>query len=179
MERLGHLITNLVQSGQWKPIKLSRHGAPLSHLFFVDDLILFAEASTSQMDVIKQCLDLFCAMSGQKVSLQKSNIHFSNGITLEEAKIISNMVGIPSSLNLGKNLGTPSIHDHVTKVLYQPLIDRIAIRLSGWKTGFLSFAGRVTLAKSVLTSIPIYVMQYALLPVGVCNNIDKLVQNFI
>ena len=70
------------------------------------------------MNVIKQCLDLFCTMSGQKVSLQKSSIRFSNGVTPEEAKIISNMVGIPTSLNLGKYLGTPSIHGHVTKVLY-------------------------------------------------------------
>ena len=89
------------------------------------------------------------------------------------------MVGIPSPLNLGKYLVTPSIHGHITKVLYQPLIDRIAIRLSGWKIGFLSFAGRVTIAKLVLISIPIYIMQSALLPVGVCNNIDKLVQSFI
>ena len=118
-------------------------------------------------------------MSGQKASLQKSSISFSSAVTPKEARIILNMVGIPSSLNLGKYLGTPSIHGRVTKVLYQPLIDIIATRLSGWKTSFLSFAGRVTLAKSVLTSIPIYIMQSTLLPVGVCNNIDKLVWSFI
>ena len=53
MERLGHLINDSINSGQWKPIRLSRNGPLLSHLFFVDDLILFGEASTEQMDVIK------------------------------------------------------------------------------------------------------------------------------
>ena len=45
MGRLGHLIHESVNVGKWKPIKLSRTGPSIFHLFFVDDLILFAEAS--------------------------------------------------------------------------------------------------------------------------------------
>ena len=115
------------------------------------------------MNVIKQCLDQFCACSGQKVSLRKSTIHFSCVVIPETARMISEMAGIPLSQILGKYLGTPSIHGSVSPVLYQPIIDRIASRLSGWKTAFLSFAGRVSLAKAVLTAMPIYIMQSALL----------------
>ena len=50
--------------GRWAPVKLSWHEPPLSHLYFADDLILFLEASESQMEVIMDCLDLFCAASG-------------------------------------------------------------------------------------------------------------------
>ena len=45
MERLGNIIHTAVHSSTWKPIQLSRNGPSISHLFFVDDLILFAEAS--------------------------------------------------------------------------------------------------------------------------------------
>ena len=51
MERLAHRIEVSVQSKKWRPINLSREGLQLSHLFFADDLVLFAEASMEQVGV--------------------------------------------------------------------------------------------------------------------------------
>ena len=130
------------------------------------------------MDVIKWCLDSLCACSGQKVSFQKSCIHFSWGVNPEVIRRVFELAGIPPSHDLGKYLGAPSIQGRSSHLLFQPLIDRIASRLLGWKTATLSFARRVTLASSVLTVIPIYTMQSCLLPV-VCNKIDKLIRDFI
>ena len=64
MERLGHFIDQAVQEGRWSPIGLSRHGPPLSHLFFDDDLLLFAEASESKRGTIMECLNNFYLASG-------------------------------------------------------------------------------------------------------------------
>lgn len=36
---------------EWKPVKASRSGPFLSHFFFADDLVLFAEASIEQVQV--------------------------------------------------------------------------------------------------------------------------------
>lgn len=66
LERLGHLISLAVQRDEWKPITLSRGGPPLSHIFFVDDLLLFGDASVGQMEVMMDCLDRFCQLSGEK-----------------------------------------------------------------------------------------------------------------
>lgn len=52
-------------------------GPSLSHLLFIDDIVLFAEASIHQMKVIRSCLGRFCAWSGEKVSFVKSSIFFS------------------------------------------------------------------------------------------------------
>ena len=52
-------------------------------------------------------------------------------------------------------------------------------RLEGWKTKYLSMAGRHVLAQSVLTSIPLYSMQSALLSITFCNRVDKLVRQFL
>lgn len=71
MERLCHQIEFAVVNKDWKPISLSRGGPSLSHICFADDLILFAEASVSQVRVICKVLKRFCGASGQKVNFGK------------------------------------------------------------------------------------------------------------
>lgn len=52
-------------------------------------------------------------------------------------------------------------------------------KLAGWKAGFLSFAGRTVLIKSVLSAIPTYVMQGAALPSYLCEKLDMVNRNFL
>lgn len=51
-----------------RPVRASGSSPFISHLFFPDDLILFAKASCEQAKFLKRCLDLFCELSGQEVS---------------------------------------------------------------------------------------------------------------
>lgn len=46
MERLGQLITEEVATGRWKGFKFNKNSPVISHQFFVDDLLLFGEATT-------------------------------------------------------------------------------------------------------------------------------------
>ncbi|KAK3222256.1 hypothetical protein Dsin_009281 [Dipteronia sinensis] len=66
MEELSHIIHHKLNEGTWKPIKISRNGPAISHLFFVDDLILFGQASMQQAQVMKDCIDMFYDISGQQ-----------------------------------------------------------------------------------------------------------------
>lgn len=45
IERLGHAISDLMDKDSWHPVQLMKRGLKLSHIFFVDDLVLFAEAT--------------------------------------------------------------------------------------------------------------------------------------
>lgn len=64
MGRLCHMIERSVESKQWKPISLSRSGPKLSHICLADDLIMFAEALVTQIEVIRKVLETFCSASG-------------------------------------------------------------------------------------------------------------------
>ncbi|CAN1835592.1 Putative ribonuclease H protein At1g65750 [Linum perenne] len=81
--------------------------------------------------------------------------------------------------DLGRYLGVPIIHGRNSKQLYRYLIERIDKKLAGWKVNSLSFAGRVSLALSALNTIPAYTMQTVMLPIEVCNDIDRRIRSFI
>ncbi|XP_016676268.2 uncharacterized protein [Gossypium hirsutum] len=67
----------------------------------------------------------------------------------------------------------------VTNGMLNFLVERVHRQLSSWDAKQLSFAGRVTLAHSVLLAIPSYIMQSTLVPKGICDSIEKLVRQFI
>lgn len=81
--------------------------------------------------------------------------------------------------DLGNYLGMPLIHGRLTRRDFQKLIDKVKSKLAGWKTNCLSMAGRVTLAKSVISSIPFYAMQSTRIPMSICSEIEMLQRNFI
>ena len=76
MEYLGHLIEEKCTTKDWNPVKASRSGPPFSHLFFADDLVLFATADVDNCSTINSVLQEFCFKSGLKVSVNKSRVFF-------------------------------------------------------------------------------------------------------
>ncbi|GAU24253.1 hypothetical protein TSUD_23900, partial [Trifolium subterraneum] len=49
---------------------------------------------------------------------------------------------------------------------WEPVLAHLENRLSGWKSRFLSFGGRLVLLKSVLTSLPVYALSFFKAPSG-------------
>src|ERR1044072_9038608 len=78
MERLAHRINDAISSGDWSPIKLTRTGPPISHLFFADDLLLFGEASIAKTTTMMACLNDFCLASRMSNSIPKTRFMVSN-----------------------------------------------------------------------------------------------------
>jgi hypothetical protein len=52
-------------------------------------------------------------------------------------------------------------------------------KLAGWKASNLSLAGKITLCKSVFSTIPLYPMQAAVFPKHTCYEIEKIYRRFI
>lgn len=180
LERLGHRITDAVHDGSWKPFRFGRGNCPtLSHVCFADDLVLVAEASSSQIQLMKTILHEFGSVSGQKVNLGKSQVFFSANVPERLADSLSQELEIQATQDLGIYLGAPMLHQRISKNSFQFLIDRMKAKLSGWKAKNLSMAGRITLAQSTLANIPGYVAQSMLLPASVCLEVEKLCRDFI
>lgn len=151
----------------------------LSHLFFADDLMLFYEASVSQMNVISKVLESFCYFSGQKINVSKSQVFFSPSTPTAVADQICSRLRFSRVDNLETYIGLPLLHDRVTTSTFDFIINKVRQKLSSWEARRLSFVGRITLARSILLAIPNYSMYTIRILVSICIEIEKISRNFI
>lgn len=87
--------------GNWKPLKAGKNGPEVSHLMFADDLLLFGQATTSQMHCMRETLKKFCDMSGQQVSIEKTSMFFSKGVPGHHRKYLVELSGFKEVFSLG------------------------------------------------------------------------------
>lgn len=135
---------------------MGRQGLVVSHLMFVDDHLLFREATTSQMSCGMNIMDKFCSMFGQQVSQKKTRIFFSRNASRCKRDQLVQVYGFCETSSLGKNLGFPLTRKASKKKDYRYIIDQVNYKLTMWKGNQLAFARRVTLAKSVIEALLIY-----------------------
>ena len=62
---------------------------------------------------------------------------------------------------------------------FSPLIGSIYAKLLAWKENSISFAGCLILIKYVLSSIPIHNTVVLPIPASTCNEIERLIRNFL
>ena len=179
MEVLGHLIGEKCDDRSWNPVKSSKSGAAFSHLFFADDLVLFAKVDYVNCMVIRDVLDAFCARSGQSISENKSRVYFSPNVDIDSMESFCDILGFKSTPNLGKYLGFPIKHRGASNKDLNFVLDRVKHKLAGWKANLLSLAGRAVLIQALTSTIPAYVMQCTALPERLLNNIDRVNRNFL
>lgn len=174
MEKLSLLIQEKVQEGRWKAMKISLNGPTNSHLLFADDCLLFTETSVSQARLVRDVLQSFCLASGLKVNIQKLKFTSSTNIARLCVRRFRNIVQFMHTKNLGKYLEFALLTGRVKNSDFSHIMDNIKKCLARWKQGR---AGRVTLAKLVVSALPVYTMQNLWLPEGVCNQLMLLFVN--
>lgn len=93
--------------------------------FFADDLILFAAASTDQVEVVKGYLDQFRRASDHDVSMGKTFPYFFNNVRSRLANKLSLGFVFRLTNDLGYYLGVPLHHLCVNSHIYEYLVDSI------------------------------------------------------
>ena len=88
-------------------------------------------------------------------------------------------MGIAATTNLGKYLGFPIFNQGRVGNAFNFVVNKIQSKLDGWRSKLLSRASKLVLVKSSAAPVAEYYMQCHLLPVKVCNQIDKLQRDFL
>ena len=152
----------------------SMSSTKVSHLLFADDTIVFCDNDSEQILNLRCMLIWFQAVSGLRVNLAKSSILPVGQVNNIHLLLGCNIDSFPTSY-----LGLPLGAKFKEKVIWDPLFLKFKKRLSGWKSSYLFKGERLTLIKSVLSSIPTYFLSLFPLPVLVANRLEAIQRKFL
>ncbi|KAL0290170.1 UNVERIFIED_CONTAM: hypothetical protein Sradi_7056000 [Sesamum radiatum] len=149
----------------------------LINLCFADDVLLFCKADIPSIKLLTETLSEFATFSGLKVNPSKSQIIFSRAV--QQRQQLLDCVGFQEGSLPIKYLGIPLTSSRLTLADCRPLIDKVDTRLAGWNHQHLSYAGRLQLIKSVLSTLHMYWASVFILPKGVLKMLERKMRTFL
>lgn len=166
-EGFGRGLNAHVLSSFIRGFEESRMSTP-SHLGFADDLLIFLSYSVRNLQRFMDFLNLYQKASGQQVNLNKIQVVVSSGLS---GVRVATLLGMRLTDLPIKYLGVP-LHCGIFRASHcQLLLADVDNKLNSWSNKLLSAAGRLTLIRSVLTSIPLHLLAVSRLPNSVITDI--------
>ncbi|GKF68993.1 hypothetical protein Tco_0198672, partial [Tanacetum coccineum] len=136
---------------------------------------ILCHGDLNSVKVVKRALDMFSSVSGLNPNIGKSIVFFGNVKEQDKQDILSILPLKIGSLSVSY-LGVPLITKHLTFTDYKVLINKVKIKVNDWKNKMLSYAGRLQLIASILSSMQVYWALVFMLPKSVVNDINKLLK---
>ncbi|KAL0291297.1 UNVERIFIED_CONTAM: putative ribonuclease H protein [Sesamum radiatum] len=148
-----------------------------SLLSYADDVIIFTNCKEDGLARLIQFLRRYENMSGQRINYVKSAF-ISGKKASRIAQRIKAITGFTMKTLPITYLGAPLYKGNKRKLLYVDLIDKIRAKIAGWEQCYLSYGGRLQLIKTVLASMPIYLLQVLNPPVSTLQKIEQIFAKF-
>ncbi|GKE38592.1 hypothetical protein Tco_1461997, partial [Tanacetum coccineum] len=148
-------ISNAISSGLIHGIKIGSSDIMLSHLFYVDDVVITTEWNVDDLDYIIRMLHVFYLALRLNINIHISNF-YGIGVSNEEVSVMASSTCCASGSLPFAYLGLPIGPNMNLISHWKILIDRFQMRLSSWKANLISIGGRLTHIKAVLGSLGIY-----------------------
>ena len=150
----------------------------LNHLCFANDLFLFCKGDLGSVQAIYNTLCSFHLISGMRINLAKSEIYCA-GISPSVTADILNGLGFRMGQLPIRYLGIPLISRKIRNADCKLLIEKITARINHWSSKWLTYAGRVSLIKSVLQSICTFWASVIEIPKGTIQDIERKFRAFL
>lgn len=123
-------------------------------------------------------LSCYAEQSGQAINFQKSGIFFSSNVRRDKQLEFSGLLGVHNDISTSNYLGLPSLIGRSKKMVFGFLKDKIRKRIQAWGAKPISRAGKTILFKNVSQSIPSYCMSCFLLPKMLCQEMERILNNY-
>ena len=144
---------------------------------YADDTLIILPARPNQLLALKSILEDFTAITGLKVNYGKSSlvpINISEDRCAELAEILTCKPEALPFTYLGLPMGTtkPKLEHFIS------ILERIDRRLCGI-SNMLSYDGRLTVIKSIVTSIPLFAMCTVKMPRRFLDHVEGSARKFL
>lgn len=179
MEWFSKTINSNVHSGMLKSYGNNSGVLRVSHLLYADDILIFTKGCDSNVRNLMNILIKFCDVTGQRINQAKSGIFFSKHIPDAHKEMILNITQFQESQLPAIYLGAPLFQGRIKSIYFDELVSKLNRKIRGWMRNYLSFAGRVTLVQSVLSSMGLHAMTVLPVPKTVLHKIESLIANFL
>ena len=156
----------------------TKGGLPVTHLAFADDIIIFSKARKPALKKLMDFLHKYEQISGQTLNHSKSSFVISKRTSQLQLQRIKNITGFHWKQLPIFYLGAPLFKGNKKRLLFENLIWKIRGKICGWEKKFLSHGGRLQLIQSVLSSMPLHLLQVVLPPLMVTEQIEGLFSKF-
>jgi hypothetical protein len=175
---LSKLISRKVEVQALQELHICRGAPGISHLLFADDTLLFFKATSEQASVVKDILDTYAHCTGQLINPGKCSIMFNESGREEDQESVKQILGVQLSSFEAKYLGLPTPTGSLKGERFQPLRERLSKRLNDYTEKNMSTVAKETLIKAVGQALPTYIMSVFKLPLGVCDELTRLMREF-
>ncbi|GJW39768.1 hypothetical protein Tco_0065613 [Tanacetum coccineum] len=147
------------------------------------DYILRWKRELRQGDVdsarlIMEALGEFQNCSGLVPSIPKSKVYFCNVQNQIKTEILGIMPFTQGELPV-KYLGVPLISSRLFNRDCKILVEKVVNKVGDWKNKSLSYAGRLQLCRSVLSSMHVYWAVVLVIPISIIHDIEQLMRGFL
>ena len=152
----------------------------ITHLLFVDDVLIFCSGTRGESRVLQEILDLFSKATGMEINIGKSTLTTHLLRPEEVAELLRffpyNTAGLEEGI---KYLGFSLKANMYRKQDWLWLVGKVEQCLMVWSHKWLSRAGRLVLVKAVLEAIPVFWMSLSWIPKGILERIRKVCFRFL
>jgi len=176
-DAMSRRILRGVENESFRPLEVGSPSLSLSHLQFADDTLIFGVFDIQSWANLVNIIRDFCKDSGLKVNIEKNSLVGINCV-VEESESLAASLGCQKLDWPITYLGLPLGDNPRSKSFWDPVLFKVAKRLAGWKRGFLSKGGKLTLIQSVLSALPTYFMSIFKMPIGVADEMEKIMKCF-
>jgi hypothetical protein len=159
-------------------IKIANGAKRMKNSQFVDDTLLMGGTSTILATRFNAVMEDYTTTSRGLINKEKIQLYTWN-VKDREMEAITNCLNFPytKKWSFFKYLGVPT--GPPPSIVWRPIIEKIQAKISHWGTLWLNPTGRVTLLKSIISSLPIFQCSIFLAPAYVKLSIAQAIRKFL
>ncbi|WOG96664.1 hypothetical protein DCAR_0416000 [Daucus carota subsp. sativus] len=129
-------------------------------------------------DHVLQILKIFEAASGQQINVDKSSVFFSKNTSSLLKTELCQRLNFHEANDHSLYLGLPNIIGRNKSSIFGYLKEKLQNRLQDWGNKILSKDGKEVSLKTVAQTLPNYAIGVFLLPLNLCQDLEKLMCKF-